>query len=98
LTRAVNKSSRVARALYIQAHHGAEQRDVQDLAGASEDAFDAAVSAAVMMRARNEFKRLEHAHCDGFDDELEGRIWMPLPDPMFPHWPVGAQPSGLSAK
>ncbi len=90
LTGAVNKSSRVARALYIQAHHADERRDVQDLAGSSEDAFDAAVSAAVMLRARSEFARLERDRSDTTVESLEGRIWTPLRDPMFASWPMFA--------
>jgi hypothetical protein len=86
LTGAVNKSSRVARALYIQAHHAGERREIQDLAGSSEDAFDAAVSASVMMRARNEIARLDRGGHRAVDEQLEGRIWMPLRDPMFAAW------------
>lgn len=91
LTGAVNKSSRVARALYIQAHHAGERREVQDLAGSSEDAFDAAVSAAVMVRARNELARLGRGGHFADCENLEGRIWTPLRDPMFASWPQSAE-------
>jgi hypothetical protein len=101
LTGPVNKSSRIARALYIQNHHADERRDVQDLSGSSEDAFDAAVSAAVMVRARHEFARLERGGHRADDESLEGRIWMPLRDPMFAAWPMTAartSASGVGAR
>jgi hypothetical protein len=86
LTGAVNKSSRVARALYLEAHHGRESRAVLDAAGASEDAFDAAVSAATMLRHRRELGSLSRRAGDARREALEGRIWMPLEDPMFRRW------------
>jgi hypothetical protein len=84
LTGAVNKSSRVARALYLQAHHAGERRELLKIAESSEDAFDAAVSAACMARFSSEFA------CGPSDrtalDRLEGRIWRPLLDPTFERW------------
>ncbi len=83
LTGAVNKSSTIARALYVQAHLPHESRQIQDLAGSTEDAFDAAVSAANMMEHRSQFARVRRSARDGSGHDLEGRIWMPLRDPMF---------------
>ncbi len=86
LTGAVNKSSRVARALYLQAHHGDESRAILDAAGASEDAFDAAVSAAAMLRHRRDFAFLSQRVRNSRNETLEGRIWTPLEDPLFRRW------------
>lgn len=81
LTGAVNKSSPVARALYVQAHLPRETRAIQDLASSTEDAFDAAISAACMQRFAHDFARLDRTRTDL--DPLEGRIWRPLRDPLF---------------
>jgi hypothetical protein len=84
LTGAVNKSSRIARALYLQAHLARATRTLQDVAASSEDAFDAAVSAACMQRFARDFARL--ARPRSRLDRLEGRIWRPLCDPIFERW------------
>lgn len=84
LTGPVNKSSRVARALYVQAHLPRESRALQDLAASSEDAFDAAVSAACMRRFARDFERLDERRCEL--DSIEGRIWTPTRDPTFERW------------
>ena len=81
LTGAVNKSSRIARALYVQAHLPHESHAIQDLASSTEDAFDAAISAACMQRFARDFARLGATREDL--DPLEGRIWRPLRDPLF---------------
>jgi hypothetical protein len=85
LTGPVKKSSAVARALYLQAHHAGESRKVLDAAGGSEDAFDAAVSAACMQRFAGDFQRLARRPRTAVD-VIEGRIWNPLRDPMFERW------------
>jgi hypothetical protein len=85
LTGPVNKSSAVARALYLQAHHRREARAILDLAGSCEDAFDAAVSAACMRRFARDFAHLPRRPLTEVD-RLEGRIWRPLRDPIFERW------------
>lgn len=82
LTGRVNKSSRVARALYLQARHASESREMLERAEASEDAFDAAVSAARMQRFAHDFERLARTPRTPVD-RTEGRIWVPLCDPIF---------------
>ncbi len=85
LTGPVHKSSAIARALYLQARHAGESREMHDLAGGSEDAFDAAVSAACMQRFGRDFARLTRRMRTAVD-RLEGRIWAPLRDPTFERW------------
>jgi hypothetical protein len=82
LTGAVEKSSRIARALYLEARHAREPRELLDLAASSEDAFDAAVSALCMQRFARDFPRLVRTPRTPAD-VLEGRIWVPLRDPVF---------------
>jgi hypothetical protein len=82
LTGPINKSSAIARALYLQAHHAHESREILDLAASSEDAFDAAVSAACMHRYALDFGRIARRPRTPVD-RLEGRIWSPLRDPHF---------------
>jgi hypothetical protein len=82
LTGRVDKSSAVARALYLQARLRSEPRALLDLAAASEDAFDAAVSAACMQRFARDFARLPRVPRTALD-RIEGRIWTPLRDPLF---------------
>ena len=84
LTGAVNKSSAVARALYLEAHHARERRELLAIAGRSEDAFDAFVSAACMRRFARNLARLDRRR--SADDRLEGRIWRPIRDPIFERW------------
>lgn len=78
LTGPVNKSSLVARALYLQARHADQRDDLLRLAESSEDAFDAAVSALRMQRAARELAKGSLARAP--DDALEGRIWRPARD------------------
>jgi hypothetical protein len=82
LTGRINKSSAIARALYLQAHHADESREMLELAAHSEDAFDAAVSASCMQRFAGDFNRIASRPRTAID-RLEGRIWSPLRDPMF---------------
>jgi hypothetical protein len=84
LTGAVNKSSRAARELHLQAHHASEPRAILERAAFSEDAFDAAVSAASMRRYADDFGRIDRRRTA--IDRLEGRIWRPLRDPVFERW------------
>ncbi|MDZ4772445.1 MAG: hypothetical protein SGI72_04845 [Planctomycetota bacterium] len=85
LTGRVHKSSAIARALYLQAHHAHESREMLDLAGCSEDAFDAAVSASCMQRFARDFESLARLPRTELD-RMEGRIWSPLRDPSFDGW------------
>jgi hypothetical protein len=85
LTGKINKSSVVARALYLQAHLAHESQALLDVAAASEDAFDAAVSAACMQRFTRGFARLARERRSALD-RLEGRIWSPARDPAFERW------------
>lgn len=84
LTGAVNKSSRIARALYLQAHLPREPLAILRAAERSEDAFDAAVSAACMQRFAHDFARLPTRTSPL--ERLEGRIWRPLRDAVFERW------------
>ncbi len=85
LTGAVDKSSHLARSMYLQARHAHETRAIIDLASSSEDAFDAAVSAASMQRFARDFSRLSRTPRTA-RDRREGRIWTPLRDPVFERW------------
>lgn len=91
LTGPVNKSSRVARALYLQAWHPREPRELQRRAEASEDAFDAAVSALAMWKHAAEF--LRPMSTTTRDETFEGRIWRPRIDAVaersFSSWSAG---------
>jgi hypothetical protein len=77
LTGPVNKSSRIARALHVQAHHPELSRAHQLVCESSEDAFDAAMSALALARAARQFPRVPLAPAP--EDALEGRIWRALP-------------------
>lgn len=81
LTGPVNKSSPVARALYLQARFADQADEVLRLAGSSEDAFDAAVSALRMQRHTRQLLRGPVAYMPS--EALEGRIWKPARDPVF---------------
>ena len=85
LTGTVNKSSAVARSLYLQSRYARECRAVLDRAASSEDAFDAAVSAACMQRFSRDFARIARESPSALD-RTEGRIWRPLRDPLFERW------------
>jgi hypothetical protein len=69
LTGAVTKSSERARRRYLAGL--AMRDDLRELAAASEDAFDAAVSALAMASARDELSQLRQEPAYG----VEGRIW-----------------------
>ncbi len=85
LTGAVIKSSAAARSLYLQSRYARECRAVLDRAASSEDAFDAAVSAACMQRFARDFVRIARGRPNALD-RTEGRIWRPLRDPQFERW------------
>lgn len=75
LTGAVVKSSAPARAEYLALHFADLDPALRDVAGASEDAFDAAVSAIVMSRHQDELLALP-----AIDDAVacrEGKVWVP---------------------
>ncbi len=78
LTGPVNKSSRVARALYLQARFADQPDEFLRAAEASEDAFDAAVSALRMQRHVRQMLKGPIAYLPS--DALEGRIWRPARD------------------
>jgi hypothetical protein len=81
LTGRVTKSSARARELFLAQRFGAEDRALLACASASEDAFDAAVSALVMSRHAAAIARLRAD--DDATYRVEGRIWTPLEDPLF---------------
>ncbi len=85
LTGRVNKSSPAERSLYLQSRHRRESEELLDRAASSEDAFDAAVSAACMQRFSRDFGRIART-CRSALDRTEGRIWSPLRDPLFERW------------
>jgi hypothetical protein len=95
LSGAVDKSNAVARALYLEAHLSGEPRALLARAAASEDAFDAAVSAVSMQRFARDFARLSRVRRSALD-RREGRIWVPLRDPAFERWlqPIPRSPRG----
>jgi hypothetical protein len=75
LTGPVVKSSAAARVAYLKEFAGQmASPDLLTIAASGEDAFDAAVSAVVMDRCRDEFAALPSA--DALD-KIEGRIWRP---------------------
>jgi hypothetical protein len=74
----VVKSSAQACLQHLNAHYLNDELPVlfRGMAAATEDAFDAAVSALEMARAHDALRRLP----DGDDiDRIEGRIWTHLP-------------------
>ena len=73
LTGPVNKSSWSARREYLITNHSDQPELMLERAAGSEDAFDAAVSAIVMSRHRDQLARLP-AVADP-TARLEGRIW-----------------------
>ena len=81
MTGAVNKSSEVARTAYLakkrkeNALYAGISRGVMAKARGSEDAFDALVSAMVMVEHREEFARLRATRDEVF--RLESRTWVP---------------------
>jgi hypothetical protein len=76
LTGPVLKSRHRARREYLARRFGAQDEVMRERAAGSEDAFDAAVSALVMARHRDEFAALE-APPPGSPQRLEGAIWRP---------------------
>jgi hypothetical protein len=81
MTGAVNKSSEVARTAYLakkrkeNALYAGISRGVMEKARGSEDAFDALVTAMVMVEHRAEFSRLRRTEDEVF--RMEGRTWVP---------------------
>ncbi len=72
------KSSAQACLQHLNAHYPKDEMPdlFRVVAAATEDAFDATVSALEMARARNALRRLP----DGDEiDRIEGRIWSHLP-------------------
>lgn len=81
LTGDVKKSNACDRTLYLQSRHPHLAPPLRARAEASEDAFDAAVSALAMRGAARELGRLPEAADPR--ERLEGRIWAPRRDPTF---------------
>ena len=81
MTGAVNKSSEVARTAYLakkrreNALYAGRSRGVMAKAKASEDAFDALVSAMVMVEHRGEFAGLRKTEDEVY--RIEGQTWVP---------------------
>ncbi len=81
MTGAVNKSSEAARTAYLaqrqreSALYAGLSRGVLAKAKASEDAFDALVSAMVMVEHRGEFAGLRRTEDEVF--RMEGQTWVP---------------------
>jgi hypothetical protein len=81
MTGAVTKSSEVARTAYLakkrreNALYAGISRRVMAKARASEDAFDALVTAMVMVEHRGEFARLRRTEDEVF--RMEGQTWVP---------------------
>jgi hypothetical protein len=85
LTGRVNKSSWRARHAYMTTEHSGQPEGMLERAAGSEDAFDAAVSAIVMSRHRDQLSRLPTL-ADA-TVRLEGRIWTP-DEPVVPGSPA----------
>jgi hypothetical protein len=81
MTGAVNKSSEAARSAYLakkrreNALYAGISRAVMAKAKGSEDAFDALVTAMVMVEHRGEFARLRKTEDEVF--RMEGQTWVP---------------------
>lgn len=75
LTGAVMKSNQAARRAFLARCYPQIQDGLRTVAVASEDAFDAAISALVMAKHRNELRALPPV-TDAVE-RLEGRIWYP---------------------
>lgn len=76
LTGKVNKSNHATRLAYLHNTFPELDADALSVAGGSEDAFDAAVSALVMDRHRAEIALLDHA--TEMPHSIEGAIWRPI--------------------
>lgn len=84
LTGTVVKSSAQACLQHLNAHYPKDELPdlFRGMAAATEDAFDAAVSALEMARAHDALHRLP----DGdYIDRIEGRIWSPAVTPITDH-------------
>ena len=75
LTGAVHKRQPIARHSYIEEHYPRLDPCFARIASASEDAFDAAVSALVMSAHADELGALPPARDER--ESIEGRIWAP---------------------
>ena len=75
LTGAVNKGNAAARREYMEREYGYLEPLARSYAASNEDAFDAAVSALVMWKHRDELAALPPARDDV--ERLEGTIWRP---------------------
>lgn len=75
LTGAVVKGDPDERQEYLQRNHPQLDPRTRELAAASDDAFDALVSALAMAHHAEEFRHLPAARDDA--DRFEGRIWLP---------------------
>ena len=75
LTGAVNKGDKDARRAFLEECYPKIESTFLNDAVDSEDAFDALVSALVMVENADDFRSLEPARDDV--DRLEGRIWLP---------------------
>jgi hypothetical protein len=81
LTGGLTKTNRAQRERYLREHLAGQPAELCERAAASDDAFDAAVSALRLARHAGGLGRLR-----GHEDErfrLEGRIWRPLVDPAL---------------
>jgi hypothetical protein len=76
LTGTVNKSQAANRSEYLAKKFPNLESKMLSMAAASPDAFDAAVSALVMVEHVNELCKLEMA--TERSELVEGRIWSPL--------------------
>jgi hypothetical protein len=76
LTGRVNKSNHAMRLAYLHATFPELEAEALAVAGSTEDAFDAAVSALVMDRHRAEIALLEQT--TGTPHAIEGAIWRPI--------------------
>ncbi len=76
LTGAVVKSDPSARVAHLDRHHPGLDPELRDRAIASEDAFDAAVSALVMSRHESALRDLPPLHDPVV--RREGWVWSPL--------------------
>jgi hypothetical protein len=81
LTGGVTKSSAVARGLCLAQRCPTQDRAIVARAAASEDAFDAALSALVLDASAGTLSQLVAEMDETY--ALEGRIWRPVEDPLF---------------
>jgi hypothetical protein len=86
LTGTVTKSSGAARARYVADHASSVEERHLELARASEDAFDALISALTMWEHVEELRVLPPPRDETM--RLEGAIW-------YPGWDTASSPSSL---